>query len=429
MTRNRGTILAKHALLLVAGALLGGWFGRPLTGLAVALAAALGWHLYYLVRFYAWIHEDDFSRIPLGSGIWPNVFARVQHFRNRNRYNKGRYQKLAERWRRATDALPDAAVLLNDAFEIEQYNSLAQSMLGLRGDTDRGQPIVNLIRHPDFVSMIERRSFPGPVRLPAPQDPDRFVSCRVLRFGLRQYLLLIRDISERIAAERMRSDFVTNASHELRTPLTVILGYLDALREDGALPEAWRGPIREMTNNADRMTAIVDDMLRLSELEAAPVAVGMEPVPVDDLIESVVRDAKALDADGPEIRVAIRSKKAVLGDGKELRSVISNLVTNALRFTPANGRVEVTWLTGQEGGELVVSDTGIGISPEEIPRITERFFRTDEGRARHSGGTGLGLAIVKHVLARHDATLEIESEPGAGSTFRCRFPVERLRDA
>jgi two-component system phosphate regulon sensor histidine kinase PhoR len=221
----------------------------------------------------------------------------------------------------------------------------------------------------------------------------------------------------------MRREFVANASHELRSPLTVISGYLDTLAEDPEVPQAWRAPVSQMRSQAARMNNIVAELLELSRLEAP---VGERTDQRVDVAALLASTRKAHAGSSPELTVRCESRACIVGRTTEIESILNNLVNNAIRYTPAGGNVTLSWRSGPEGGELTVTDTGEGIAAEHIPRLTERFFRVDQGRSRDDGGIGLGLAIVKHALERHDAVLEIHSEPGKGSSFICRFPPARI---
>ncbi|MEM6639424.1 MAG: ATP-binding protein, partial [Pseudomonadota bacterium] len=240
-----------------------------------------------------------------------------------------------------------------------------------------------------------------------------------------QRLLMVRDITERERENRIRADFVANASHELRTPLTVLLGYLHSMQEDSSVPTHWQEPMEEMASQVGRMQALVEDLLHLNQLEST-VDAPTDPVPLRKLIKRVCKDAKRMAGERLNVDWECDEHVSLLGDRKVLRSVLTNLVSNAVRFTPRGGRVHIRWQVDERGGHIEVTDTGIGIAAEDFSRLTERFYRTDRGRARHDGGTGIGLAIVKHGLSIHQARLEIESEIDRGSTFRCVFPAARI---
>jgi two-component system phosphate regulon sensor histidine kinase PhoR len=418
--------LLRLAALLVAGGLLGWFYDALVPGVLIASLGALAWHLYHLYQLDRWLQTGRLDSIPEGAGTWPRVFARIEYIREKSRKRRRRWRALVREIRASARSFPDGGVLLNDRHEILAYNTAAQRLLNLKRTRDRGQRIENLLRHPDFVAHLASGSYGKSIELPAPAGHDTWISCLLIPYGPQQRLLLIRDITANVRLERTRRDFVANASHELRTPLTVISGYLEALQEDEAAPEVWRQPLIEMDNQAKRMSQLLDDLLELSRLESAQPCSLETEVDIVALVHTARKEALAMSQHPQVVDVDIRSSTRVLGDEKEIHSVVSNLVSNAVRYTPSDGAIRIEWDVDDRGGRLTVSDTGIGIAEEEIPRITERFFRTDSGRARQKGGTGLGLAIVKYALRRHEADLEIRSRLGEGSSFTCHFPPHRL---
>ncbi|MCK6370470.1 MAG: phosphate regulon sensor histidine kinase PhoR [Gammaproteobacteria bacterium] len=418
--------LLRLAALLVAGGLLGWFYDALVPGVLIASLGALAWHLYHLYQRDRWLQTGRLDSIPEGAGTWPRVFARIEYIREKSRKRRRRWRALVREIRASARSFPDGGVLLNDRHEILAYNTAAQRLLNLKRTRDRGQRIENLLRHPDFVAHLASGSYGKSIELPAPAGHDTWISCLLIPYGPQQRLLLIRDITANVRLERTRRDFVANASHELRTPLTVISGYLEALQEDEAAPEVWRQPLIEMDNQAKRMSQLLDDLLELSRLESAQPCSLETEVDIVALVHTARKEALAMSQHPQVVDVDIRSSTRLLGDEKEIHSVVSNLVSNAVRYTPSDGAIRIEWDVDDRGGRLTVSDTGIGIAEEEIPRITERFFRTDSGRARQKGGTGLGLAIVKYALRRHEADLEIRSRLGEGSSFTCHFPPHRL---
>ena len=263
------------------------------------------------------------------------------------------------------------------------------------------------------------------VDIASPVRDGDWLNCRIVPYGADQKLVLLRDVTERIRLAKMRRDFVANASHELRSPLTVISGYIDSLADDPEKPAHWARPLEQMQSQAERMRELLDDLLELSRLEHSGRAAATDLVGVAELMERSRRAFEGL-ADTADISVRADSNIGLLGDAREIETVIVNLLSNAVRHTPPEGSIVLTWEAVPDGACLSVRDTGDGIEAEHIPRLTERFFRVDRGRSRDGGGTGLGLAIVKHVLARHDAELIITSAPGEGSEFRCHFPLDRV---
>jgi two-component system phosphate regulon sensor histidine kinase PhoR len=304
-------------------------------------------------------------------------------------------------------------------------------LLGLRSPQDVGQRLPNLIRHPDFIDYFTKSVYDGEVEAPSPVRANHMLSYRIVPYGNGQRLLVARDVSEVRRLEAMRRDFVSNASHELRTPLTVLKGWLEMMGAEDARGElaAWSTPLREMHSQTQRMENLVNDLLKLARLESDGQSLRNDPLPVSQLVQRVVDDAKAVSKGRHSFRVQLAPGLTLLGREVELLSVLSNLVANAVQYTPDGGEISVSLFVDAQGLHYSVRDSGIGISEDDLPRLTERFYRVDVGRSRASGGTGLGLSIVKHALERHDAALRISSVLGKGSEFHCLFPLQRVVSA
>lgn len=419
----------QYGAVIVAAVLIGWLYDAAFWGLLAGVTILAAWQTYHLYVLERWLRTEEPGYLPSGNGPWSRVIATINATKERSRRNRQSWVKLIDEIRASTKAFPDGGVILTKDFEIVRCNKTARQMLGLKKKRDRGTRIDNLIRHPDFVQYLQTGSKKESVEIPAPSGADRWLSCRVLPYGADQKLMLVRDITQSVMNEKMRRDFVANASHELRSPLTVIAGYLDVMTDDKSLPEAWRAPVADMHEQASRMKALIGDLLTLSKLESSESCSRNHAVNVAAILETARKEA-LLEPNGPrQIEVEITSDAELLGEETELHSVVSNLVTNAVRYTPADGSVTIGWQTDKKGGHLSVKDTGIGVPVEEIPRLTERFYRTDAGRVRQKSGTGLGLAIVKHALKHHNAELEIRSELGRGSEFICHFPTDRLATA
>jgi two-component system phosphate regulon sensor histidine kinase PhoR len=295
----------------------------------------------------------------------------------------------------------------------------------------QGKPIDQLLSDPIFRSFLATGDFSRPLQMPAPVDDSIMLEVRIVPYGKGNLLLQARDITRLAQLETIRRDFVANVSHEMRTPLTVIHGYLETLADSGDRGlQPWLQIVNQMQQQSSRMQRIVEDLLLLSRLESTHQTERQEIVDVAALLAALKEEAEGLSGEqGHVIVLEVEPDLKIEGSTSELDSAFSNLVFNAVRYTPAGGEIRMRWWLEEEGGPCFsVTDTGIGIQAEHIPRLTERFYRVDVGRSRQSGGTGLGLAIVKHVLIRHDARLEIESEPGKGSTFTCRFPVSAISE-
>jgi two-component system phosphate regulon sensor histidine kinase PhoR len=412
--------------LLLAGGLAIGWlYGHALWGFTAACVMALTWQVQSLLRFEQAVRTRNFDYFRFGEGIWPQIFSHFSHLRQRNRLHKRSYRQLLKEVRELTNALPDGGIVLNSSNEIVLCNAASQDLAGFDARQDRGQRVDNILRAPKFIKYLKSGDYSEAIEIPSPVREGAWLLCKLVAYGAGQRLLLIRDVTERRRLTTMRREFVANASHELRSPLTVISGYLDALADDPEAPGAWRKPVSQMRVQAGRMNRILTDLLELSRLETESTLIGEQHVDVVGLLEA----SAELYSDGPTHPAIVlhpESRDQLLGSAAEIESVVRNLLSNAVRHTPSDGAVHVTWRSSDLGAELIVADNGVGIAEEFIPRLTERFFRVDQGRSRDDGGVGLGLAIVKHILVRHDAELEIDSEPGKGSRFTCRFPDERV---
>ncbi len=415
-------------LFLAAGGAIGWLYGRPILGLLVAALVALVWQVRQLLSFDRALRTGDFGQFRYGDGIWQQVSSRFRFEHEKASRRKHSYRELLREIRKSTNAMPDGAVILNEDNEILAANRAAKELAGLKRKKDRGQRVDNILRDPELTRLLHSKRKDDNAEIASPVAAGRWLNCRVVPYGADQKLLLLRDVTERARLSKMRRDFVANASHELRSPLTVITGYLDALADDQQVPDSWEKPIAQMQTQARRMLHILGELLELSRLESADKSGVGEPIDVGTLLDAA-RQAFDGHADIAAIITRKESTARLKGSAAEIETVIVNLLSNAVRATPSDGEIVMTWTSGKSGAELIVADTGEGIDPEFIPRLTERFFRVDKGRSRDGGGTGLGLAIVKHVLARHDAELVIESTPGKGSTFRCRFPAERVLPA
>lgn len=412
-------------LLLGAGAAIGWFYGHAVWGLLVAAMLALAWQVRQLLSFDKALRTGNFDDFRYGEGIWEQIFARFRFEHDRAARRKQNYRILLREVRKSTNAMPDGAVILDEDNEIITCNRAAKQLAGLKRKKDRGQRVDNILRDPELTRLLHSDDYRSTVDMMSPVTDGDWLNCRVVPYGADQKLLLLRDVTERIRLSKIRRDFVANASHELRSPLTVISGYLDAIADDEAMPESWAKPVAQMQAQSARMRRMLAELLELSRLESAGPAKLDQPVDVLGLLESTTQ---ALEGHANVARIVIDASSAakLQGNSAEIETVIVNLLSNAIRYTPADGEISVGWHSGADGADLIVADTGEGIEPEHIQRLTERFFRVDKGRSRDDGGVGLGLAIVKHVLARHDAELIVTSEVGTGSEFRCHFPVDRV---
>ena len=380
-------------------------------------------HLFLLRR---WLRDPAPEHVPQGSGVWDLAFAELYRMLRSQRQSESRLTATLEDFRQAGAAMPDGMVILDAQDRIEWCNPVAERHFGLDRSRDSGQGITFLVRQPQFVEYLRAQKFNEPLELRQSRG-DLILSVQLVPYGDRQKLMISRDVTDLERVETMRRDFIANVSHELRTPLTVLSGFLETIMElrpaDG---ELLRRSLPLMMDQTERMRRLVEDLLTLSRLESSNNPPREETVNVAELARVLYHDALALSGGRHKIALELKADDWLAASEEELRSAFSNLVSNAVRYTPEGGEAVITWQRQGAEAAFSVRDTGIGIASQHLPRLTERFYRVDRSRSRETGGTGLGLAIVKHVLNRHQARLEIASEPGRGSTFSAIFPVERL---
>jgi two-component system phosphate regulon sensor histidine kinase PhoR len=425
------TIVALATIVVLA--LLVEAFFDPRWALGLACAgvlAILAVHLGNVSALLRWV-RDPSQPVPDRRGVWEEAFSELYRLvRSHQRERETLSAELA-RFRMAGTAMPDGVVILDAENHIEWCNPMAERFFDIDTAKDAGQSIMNLVRAPEFALYLERGNFSEPLILRLMRGEGLVLSMRIIPYGQDQKLLLSRDVTQAEKVEVMRRDFVANVSHELKTPLTVVSGFLETL-SDGkvSISDPRAGKVMTMMQDqTDRMLRLIDDLLTLSALESTPgPGPGNEQhIDMAALLSRLVDDARALSAGRHRIELDCPEPMDLTGSEKELHSAFGNLVSNAIRYSPDGGSVRLSWGRRASGeGEFAVADSGIGIDARHIARLTERFYRVDQGRSRDTGGTGLGLAIVKHVLSRHQATLDIQSTPGQGSRFAALFPARRI---
>lgn len=400
--------------------LLIGWsFGRPLLAVVLFLGAYLAWQLYNSLRLYNWLQTLD-QDPPESKGMWADIFDRIAALQKLNLKRNRQYQAVIDDFTGMTDAFPDATLVIDKDDVIRWFNGSAVKLLGLKSPTDQGQTVTNLIRDPRFADWLAvQHRLPSKLEIPCPADSNITLQVNLVYFRKDQRLLILRDITDVENLERMRRDLVANVSHELRTPLTVLLGYLELLQgePDKAAPKT----IDRMLQQARQMNDLITDLLELSRLQEEHGHDDADEVDVPAMLQLLEMQARDISQGRHALRFDIQAGLHLSAVEADLKSAFQNLIVNAIRYTPDGGSIHVTWQEEDDKLVFSVRDTGIGIPRRDIPRITERFYRVGSDRNRQSGGTGLGLAIVKHVLNSHGGHLEIESELGEGSEFRCVF--------
>ncbi|WP_139684150.1 phosphate regulon sensor histidine kinase PhoR [Vibrio tasmaniensis] len=417
--------LAWELAFFYAPWVLVGWiFGYLPWLLLAATVLQLGWHLHNQMRLSAWLWDEKRLTPPSGSGNWESLFNGIYRMQQRQRRKRKELTNLIRRFRNGAESLPDAVVVFRGEGNIVWCNKLAQYLLGFRWPDDSGQPISNLIRTPDFIKYLNKQDFSEPLEMPSPLNVERMLELRIVPYTEGEHLMVVRDVTQLKQLEGMRRNFFANVSHELRTPMTVLQGYLEMTEDpDMIVGPMWTKAHGVMTEQLNRMNSLVNQLLTLSKIEAAPMHELDEVVNVPAMLEVLEKEAASLSGDREhKLEFDIDKSLRVLADEDQMRSAISNLVYNAVKYTPPGATVKVRWYQTSQGACLDVSDTGDGIEPQHLHRLTERFYRVDKARSRDTGGSGLGLAIVKHALSHHDSHLEIQSEVGVGSRFHFTLP-------
>jgi two-component system, OmpR family, phosphate regulon sensor histidine kinase PhoR len=411
-------------LLLLVTAIIGGITGHFLPILFLLMLGIIIHQVLQISRFEKWISTGGRSKYPKTTGIWEEIYYHFYRIKKNEKRRKKKLSKMVDQFRQSTEALPDAAIVLGVHDEIDWANKAAREVFGLQ-QSDKGQRIPNLIRFPEFIRYLKSGNYKEAVTLPSPVDNSITLEVRIVPYGAGLRLLMARDITQLKKMERMRKDFVANVSHELRTPLTVLKGYLETLQDlDDEHSPLLTSSFQQMQGQTERMQHLVDDLLLLTRLETQQKKSQCIDVPA--LLSQICKEGDALENASRRIQLALETTGHIVGDEQELRSAFTNLLGNALKYSPEDSVVKVRWYQTQESIVLAVEDQGEGIAKADIPRVTERFYRVETKRIKKVNGTGLGLAIVKHVLMRHDAHLNITSGLGKGSCFSCHFPIRRM---
>ena len=430
--RTVGSLLA-----MLGGAVLGLAVGNvvnaevlcTLVGAAIGVSFAAVRDAMRGRRLMRWLRGTQQGQAPRDSGFWGELAYRVERsLRIRSQAVEIERRRL-EQFLSAMEASPNGVLLLDANDQIDWCNKVSADHFGIDPVRDRRQRVTNLVRTPVFVAHLQEGRFDESVSVPGPLNRST-LSVLVRPFGDGMKLVLSQDVTERERNDAMRRDFVANVSHEIRTPLTVLAGFVETMDTLTLSPAERQRVLSLMTQQTDRMQSLVSDLLALAQIEGSPRPPADRWLAVTALFKHVEHDARTLSAGRHTMQFSVPDNAEIAGSDTELHSAIANIVNNAVRYTPAGGRIDVSWGWRDDGGAQVdVLDTGVGIAREHIPRLTERFYRVDSSRSRDTGGTGLGLSIVKHVVQRHGGEIDIESEPGKGSRFRLVFPAARVRRA
>ncbi len=411
-------------------ALVGLISGKLLLAVSLSLLGCLLWLFYNIYRLETWIHNarqlNHRNKDEL-RGVWQDIGYDVELMLSKHEKEKQRLNAVVHRVQEMAAALTDAVILIDTKGNMEWWNTAAEQMFNFR-EIDRGHKLTNLIRHPGFITYFDSRKYGSPLVLTLWRKEQQ-LEVQVHSFGEGERLVTARDITRLFKLEQMRKDFVANVSHELRTPLTVIRGYIETLADSPSAPPAWGKALQQMEQQAQRMTLLINDLITLTKLETDQKEETNHPVPIIPLLHTVIQDAKTISGEKKHtISLLDAEPFGIIGNQRELNSAFSNILINAINYSPENTTITLHCKRTSDGATVSIRDQGLGIDPKHIPRLTERFYRVDAGRSVAAGGTGLGLAIVKHVLLRHNAELRIESQVGKGSLFSCVFPESLIAD-
>lgn len=423
--------LNRLLLLLAAAFAIGLALDRVTLALLLVLAGYTAYSLWQMRRLTQWIAKDSHrpdAQLPESSGLWGTLFDSVYRLQKQERLASDYLKNILDKAQESSAALEMAVVMINKQGTLDWWNRASEELLGIRYPNDRNQAVTNLIRDPRFADYFHREKYSQTLRIEAPGVSGRTLEFQITLFGEHEKLMLVRDVTQLHRLESMRRDFVGNVSHELGTPITVIKGYLETILEHTEdLEPRWHKPLEQMRSQSQRMENIVRDLLVLSSIETRAAPSKQDSIELAELVNEIVNDTREVLSDKQHsLSIDCPAGIVVRGQRQELYSALSNLIINAAKYTPPNGQLALRAGCVDDWLRIEVEDNGIGIEAKHIPRLTERFYRVDPSRSAETGGTGLGLAIVKHILARHDAELEIESTVGVGSLFRCWIPAERL---
>lgn len=431
-THIKRRLLWPLAAGFIASLLIGCMLDKILLCFCAFLSLYLIWNIAQLFRLLLWLEQTTSSNInpPKSYGLWRIAFEAVHRVKEKQVIAKSKLHEIIERIQKSTAALDDGIIMIDSFGYLEWWNRAAEEQLGLKDPNHYGEQITYLLKNNTLLEYFKQNNHQQNIEFLSPVNNNRHLQMTKTVYGEGGRLLFVRDITRINQLETMRKDFVANVSHELRTPLTVISGYLETLLDtldvQKYTPPVWEKALHRMQEQSIRMKSLVSDLLLLSRLESVQPYTP-ENIPLKPLLNQIISDANALNNKNRYQIILQCSKYAYIrGSQSELRSAFSNLIFNAIRYTPSGGTIKVILKKSKKGVRILVEDNGLGIDPIHIPRLTERFYRIDKGRSVSTGGTGLGLAIVKHVLLRHGGRLNISSKLGDGSCFTCHFPKEKI---
>ncbi|MFD2164673.1 phosphate regulon sensor histidine kinase PhoR [Thalassotalea euphylliae] len=416
-------VVSRLILIFSISALLGFLVGHILLVMLLAALAIIAYQYKHIFLLSTWLWKTKSISPPDAQGTWGRLFDGLDRLVRKYRRKQKRLNERLRRFRDGAEAIPDAGIVMGQDLTIQWANKRAARLLGVRWPSDQGQRIDNLLRAPEFAEYLEKAKFELPCMLASPVNAEIQLELRFMDYGQEHILLLARDVSKVHRVEEMRRDFVANVSHELKTPLTVVRGYVEMIQAtDGEFDAHWQQAFNTIENQVTRMDRLVEQLLVLSRVEVNTEDETKQVLVVPDMLNQLMKDAHWLNQEKHhEITADFDDRVGVLGVDTEIKSAFANLISNAVAYTQANGKITISWQRFGNKAKFTVKDNGPGIRPEDVNRLTERFYRVDKSRSRNTGGSGLGLAIVKHVLHHHNAELIISSEWRKGSEFSIVF--------
>jgi len=419
----------KFGLLLACAGLIGFITGYFLLSTLLTAIGIIVWQNYRLHLLYLWTLNEPDNPMPETSGLTYLLHREINRRRIKNKKHKRQLSTLLNQFKQAVSVLPDAIVLIDNQGKIEWANSNAKNILGLKWPEDAQLRFSDLIRYPEVDNILEQQQPQKEgVIVNSHLQNGATINIKAVRYTDSLRMVIARDVSRLIKVNKMHTDFVANVSHELKTPLTVLRGYIEIMDASSQLPDVFTKPLQQMSLQSARMQLIVSDLLYIAKLEDSENVPATTPIKISTLVNSIIESvAPLIEEKQQTLELNINNSIELLGVQSELHSAFSNLIANAINYTPQNGVIVVTWKEKDNHAVFGVKDNGLGIAAHHIERLTQRFYRVDSDRSREGGGTGLGLAIVKHVLQRHDAELDINSKEGSGSHFKCLFPSNKIR--
>ena len=425
--------LWKFGLLMVLAAIAGWILGATLLVMLLVSLGIIIWQIFRVERLLKWVRNPNKTSPPDSGGQLYSLIRVLSRRETKNRKRKKQLSAYLKQFRRAASALPDAIVLLDTFGKIEWANKNARQILGIEWPQDANVRFADLVRDPEVNKLLQsndQNQFSQGVEISNAKNTEFIVNIKVVPYTNDLRMVIARDVSRLVKVNKMQSDFVANVSHELKTPLTVLKGYLEIIDNYAELPENLAKPIEQMSAQSDRMQLIVQDLLYLAKLEDKGQISEQIEIDITPILNGIIETAQEkVQLKQQKIEIDINSDIHLKGNATELHAAFSNLIFNAINYTPEDGIVKIKWGLNKYGGATFqIKDNGEGIASHHIARLTRRFYRVDSDRSRQGGGTGLGLAIVKHVLERHSAQLEIDSSVGVGSEFRCLFPQDKVVD-